>query len=43
MALGCGFLILVVTSLIPLTHNMCKIAAQENSPPLSCIQHDGGG
>ena len=43
MALACGFLTVVVTSLIPLTHYMCKKAAPVNSPPLSYIQHDGRG
>ena len=43
MALTCGFLTVVVTSLIPLTHNMFKKAAPVNSPPLSCIQRDGRG
>ena len=43
MALACGFLTVVVTSLIPLTHNICKKAAPVNSPPLSCIQCDGQG
>ena len=43
MALACGFLTVVVTSLISLTRNMCKKAAPVNSPPLSCIQRDGQG
>ena len=43
MALACGFLTVVVTSLIPLARNMCKKAATVNSPPLSCIQRDGRG
>ena len=41
MALTCGFLTVVVTSLITFTHNMCKKATPVNSPSLSCIQHDG--
>ena len=43
MALACGFLTVVVTSLIPLTRYMCKKAAPVNSPPLSYIQHDSRG
>ena len=41
MALACGFLTVVVTSLMPLACNMCINAAPVNSPPLSCMQRDG--
>ena len=43
MALACGLLTVVVTSLIPFSCKMCKNAAPVNSPPLSCIQRDGQG
>ena len=41
IALACGFLTVVMTSLILFNINMCRKGIPVNSPPLSCIQHSG--